>query len=864
MPDLQLLPIVPSAPQSDSAAPRASESESGESFGKAFTQAKTSADENARVNTKAERAVNAKAESAASTKEERVADSKSKAERAGKKNPAQPRKGAKASRSGVPILPAPAKQPGPAIETIGIKAAERAQNEITDGNILPGESVDEQTEGLAHELVTLYMAGLQGDDNAIIVNQQPETETDAETQGDSDGTLNEGQESAPGLPADNGAKTRQGIHINEAAIKTPLTQAEKVILKDAQPPISNPLKNIEGAVSDKSQAPEARSNENQNVAPDTNAKAPGQEAGNMSLPDAAKALSPHITQAIVSEGIELQPDFQSHFQKDSAPPAHIEVPRTAPLIIESALPQLNKGEAQVLPEVIAPEAEAAPADGTDAKGAAENTAKNEQPDLNAQPQLKEAANDIKDTQSVKSENAGIKVNGDAEVKGAPEKTPANAQTNSETLTENKRQADAPPKQPEQINPPAEQASKPVEQAKPIVEQAKQPAGQVKPTAEQTKQPAEQVKPTIEKSGQPIEQAKPAVERATETIEHIEQAEGREVKPAVSPNQPAEQIKAPFARTKAHAEQAKPSADTSEQAKASAEQAKPPVERVKTPIEQAKQISAEQPDQPAAQANAPVDKAALHVKQTGQGAEQAGAVKLQPQPQRSEGADDIKHVQNVKNNENVVFKAEFNLAKDSAGRERGAPETAAANSKAAIAQNSGESHFALTNTGTNALNAPSGQPIVHAAAKPFLPPHTPMAQLEGSVRWLLRTEAKGAEIQLHPANLGRVTVQIKVEGSEVHARVWATEASTLPLLKGHRAFLETSLKEQGLTLSSFDLQHGRGGQQAQGESQRQHQHNTHHHFAPPMMETWTGAEFRQELPIQLTAQRADDGSVELYA
>jgi flagellar hook-length control protein FliK len=139
----------------------------------------------------------------------------------------------------------------------------------------------------------------------------------------------------------------------------------------------------------------------------------------------------------------------------------------------------------------------------------------------------------------------------------------------------------------------------------------------------------------------------------------------------------------------------------------------------------------------------------------------------------------------------------------------------------------------------------------------------MAQLDGSVRWLIRNNEKSAEIQLYPEHLGKVTVRLRIEGNEVHARVWASEASTLPMLKEHKAFLETSLKEQGLNLSSFDLQHGSAGQQARGEGQNKPQ-GQNYHFAAPMMESWNGNEFRQELPTQLTAQPADDGSIELYA
>ena len=84
---------------------------------------------------------------------------------------------------------------------------------------------------------------------------------------------------------------------------------------------------------------------------------------------------------------------------------------------------------------------------------------------------------------------------------------------------------------------------------------------------------------------------------------------------------------------------------------------------------------------------------------------------------------------------------------------------------------------------------------------------PMAQVDSSIRWLIKNKEHSAELQLHPEALGRVQVKITVEGTEVHAKLWASEAAAMPVLQEHRAFLETSLKAQGLTLGSFDLQHG---------------------------------------------------------
>ena len=85
---------------------------------------------------------------------------------------------------------------------------------------------------------------------------------------------------------------------------------------------------------------------------------------------------------------------------------------------------------------------------------------------------------------------------------------------------------------------------------------------------------------------------------------------------------------------------------------------------------------------------------------------------------------------------------------------------------------------------------------------------PMAQVDGTIRWLVKNQDQGAELQLHPESLGRVQIKLKVEGNVVHAKLWASEASAIPVMQQHRAFLEDSLKSQGLVLGSFDLQHGR--------------------------------------------------------
>lgn len=88
-----------------------------------------------------------------------------------------------------------------------------------------------------------------------------------------------------------------------------------------------------------------------------------------------------------------------------------------------------------------------------------------------------------------------------------------------------------------------------------------------------------------------------------------------------------------------------------------------------------------------------------------------------------------------------------------------------------------------------------------------PPSAPMVQVEGSLRWMLKGGAQEAQLQLHPESLGQVTIHLRVEGGEVHARLWITEPASVRAIQEGRPHLEASLKEQGLLLGSFDLQQG---------------------------------------------------------
>jgi flagellar hook-length control protein FliK len=150
----------------------------------------------------------------------------------------------------------------------------------------------------------------------------------------------------------------------------------------------------------------------------------------------------------------------------------------------------------------------------------------------------------------------------------------------------------------------------------------------------------------------------------------------------------------------------------------------------------------------------------------------------------------------------------------------------------------------------AETAPVAAPVPLAAATP---PTAPVLQVEGGLRWMLKGGAQEAQLQLHPDSLGQVTIHLRVEGGEVHARLWITEPGSVQAVQEGRPHLEMSLKEQGLQLGSFDLQQGhRPFQEAPTPSTFRDR---------PALEAVSA---RQEAPAALPVSILNPHHVELYA
>ena len=80
--------------------------------------------------------------------------------------------------------------------------------------------------------------------------------------------------------------------------------------------------------------------------------------------------------------------------------------------------------------------------------------------------------------------------------------------------------------------------------------------------------------------------------------------------------------------------------------------------------------------------------------------------------------------------------------------------------------------------------------------------------------------RSATVQLAPADLGRLSIKLRVLDGRVHAEVRAESAETLSILERHIPELQASLASSGLEAESFDLSLGMGEQESGGSAAEQ--------------------------------------------
>lgn len=87
---------------------------------------------------------------------------------------------------------------------------------------------------------------------------------------------------------------------------------------------------------------------------------------------------------------------------------------------------------------------------------------------------------------------------------------------------------------------------------------------------------------------------------------------------------------------------------------------------------------------------------------------------------------------------------------------------------------------------------------------------------------LHPKLRSANIQLNPAELGRLSIRLQVKDEGVHAVVRAESAETLAALERHLPELRSMLASQGFEGAEFDLGMANGGREQGAPEQQQNQ------------------------------------------
>ncbi|MBI3132422.1 MAG: flagellar hook-length control protein FliK [Acidobacteria bacterium] len=156
----------------------------------------------------------------------------------------------------------------------------------------------------------------------------------------------------------------------------------------------------------------------------------------------------------------------------------------------------------------------------------------------------------------------------------------------------------------------------------------------------------------------------------------------------------------------------------------------------------------------------------------------------------------------------------------------------------------------------ALAMPTVAPAVSPSAEMKASSSPVVNQVEGTLRWMVKGAVPEARLQLHPESLGKVSIELKLEDGQVHAKVWVQDPAAMQALQDGRASLEQALKQSGLQLGSFDLQQG-------GDASRQAPEPNSHHLMS-RKEDPTLPTARQEAPPVGGPRPANSRRIELYA
>lgn len=116
-------------------------------------------------------------------------------------------------------------------------------------------------------------------------------------------------------------------------------------------------------------------------------------------------------------------------------------------------------------------------------------------------------------------------------------------------------------------------------------------------------------------------------------------------------------------------------------------------------------------------------------------------------------------------------------------------------------------------GTSYASTPSSAgDVLMAALEPALDSPAFPAALGARVAWMARDGIERAQLDVHPADLGPVSVQLAMDGNQVRVELSSDQALTRQVLEQSLPSLASALRDAGLTLTGGGVFQQPGGQQ----------------------------------------------------
>ncbi|MCP5042043.1 MAG: hypothetical protein GY944_13520 [bacterium] len=134
--------------------------------------------------------------------------------------------------------------------------------------------------------------------------------------------------------------------------------------------------------------------------------------------------------------------------------------------------------------------------------------------------------------------------------------------------------------------------------------------------------------------------------------------------------------------------------------------------------------------------------------------------------------------------------------------------------------------AISSVAANA-NPPVVTEPAQEAAEPAAPTSTarpmPAEAIPQHIEWLVARGGGSAQIQLHPPELGKLTIQVSVRGDDVQVVMNVREAAAQTLVAEYKESLENALTSKDLKLEQFEV---RDWNQREGSPFREGAHHEH--------------------------------------